>query len=465
VIRFSTYADEEAILYYETGGGQAQPANRLFNYSPKGTLHELELPRLRPATRYRYQIAVKTPLGDQRISPVIEFTTAPEVGANTPFTFAYASDSRKGQGGGERNIWGTNAYIMKRIGALAAQENVAFMQFTGDMINGYLTSPLETRLEYANWKRAVEPYWQSFPWFTGMGNHEVITRSFNYGGEYGTSVDRFPFDTESGEAVFRSEFTNPTNGPDSEDGAVYDPNPKAIDFPSYKESVYYYLYGNTAMVVLNSDYLYAPSLDKYTRTSGGLHGYLLDQQLAWLATVLDTLEKDSRIRHVFVTQHTPAFPNGGHRYDTMWYDGDNEKRPYIAGKPVPKGIIERRDQYLDLLINKSSKVRAILTGDEHNYCRLPIFDGLPRYPEGYPVEKKQPLKRKIWQINNGAAGAPYYAMEELPWSNYLPIFSTQNALVFITVDGEKLSMVVRNPDTLEVIETIDNLLEVPTPSR
>jgi len=31
-----------------------------------------------------------------------------------PFTFAYTSDSRAGSGGGERNIYGVNAYIMKK---------------------------------------------------------------------------------------------------------------------------------------------------------------------------------------------------------------------------------------------------------------------------------------------------------------------------------------------------------------
>ena len=60
--------------------------------------------------------------------------------------------------------------------------------------------------------------------------------------------------------------------------------------------------------------------------------------------------------------------------------------------------------------------------------------------------------REIYQINNGAAGAPYYAQEETPWSEHVRGFTTQNALVIIHVDGNRVSMEVLNPDTLELID-------------
>ena len=75
----------------------------------------------------------------------------------------------------------------------------------------------------------------------------------------------------------------------------------------------------------------------------GLH------QLAWLEETVQNFEQDSTVDHIFVTQHTPCFPNGGHVRDDMWYNGNNQVRPYIAGKALPKGIIERRDQILDIL--------------------------------------------------------------------------------------------------------------------
>jgi len=287
-----------------------------------------------------------------------------------------------------------------------------------------------------------------------MGNHEVLELSFRDTIENTpvmVKVDRFPFETVSAEALYMENFVMPENGPESEDGAVYDPNPKKTDFPSYKESVFHYSYDNVGMIVLNSNYWFSSTRQFIRVSSGNLHGYIMDNQLAWLEKTLAMFEKDPNIDHVFVTVHTPAFPNGGHVGDDMWYNGKNDWRPYVAGRPVEKGIIQRRDEILHLLVNQSTKVLALLTGDEHNYNRLRISDEMVMYPEAYFLEKLK-LNREIWQINNGAAGAPYYAQEQTPWSEHVTGFTTRNALVLISVEGQKVSMKVINPDTLELID-------------
>ncbi len=410
------------------------------------TDHTIQVTGLAPDREYEY--VLQTGGVEQQYS----LHTAPVTGSRTPFTFAYASDSRSGQGGGERDIFGVNSYIMKKIMAATVMNEARFFQFTGDLINGYLTSKEATNLQYANWKRSIEAFAHYIPVYVGMGNHEALEYWFyDSRDEMIMKVDRFPFETESAEAVFMDNFHMPVNGPESEDGASYDPDPKKTDFPSYKESVFYYLYDNVAVIVLNSDYLYSSSTPFIRQTSGNLHGYILDMQLEWLASTLQMLEADERIDHIFVTQHTPAFPNGGHVGDDMWYSGNNQYRPYIGGKPLPKGIIERRDEYLDLLINKSNKVLAILTGDEHNYNRLRVSADMTIYPDMYFSEKIE-IGREVWQINNGAAGAPYYAQEVTPWSDHVQGFTTQNALVLIHVDGKKVSIEVINPDTLELID-------------
>ena len=135
----------------------------------------------------------------------------------------------------------------------------------------------------------------------------------------------------------------------------------------------------------------------------------------------------------------------------MWYNGNNSVRPWVAGKPLEKGIIERRDELLDILVNKSKKVIAILTGDEHNYAVTEIGPDTNIYPENYEPTKIK-LSRTIYQINNGAAGAPYYAQEQTPWTNKVTGFSTQNALVFFHVNGKKIDVEVMNPDTLEIFD-------------
>jgi hypothetical protein len=405
--------------------------------------HEIKVQGLFPATSYQYTVKY----GELNVTHT--FKTAPEKGSRKPFTFAYASDSRAGRGGGERNLFGTNAYIVKKIGAVAAAEKVAFMQFSGDLVNGYENSRERMQLEYANWKHAIEPFAHHFPVYEAFGNHESFGLKFYDAVEKQSyMVDYFPFDGQSGEDLFIENFVNPVSDLESEDGSDYDPNPKTQDFPTYKETVFWYQYDNVAVVVLNSNYWYAPANHEYT--SGNLHAYIMDNQLEWLKRTILQLEKEKTIDHVFVTLHTPFFPNGGHVDDDMWYGGSNAPRPVVAGKKYNHGIIERRDQLLDILINQAKKPVAILTGDEHNYNLLPITDDMNRYPDEYKPDKIT-LKRKFYQINNGAAGAPYYAREETPWMEHVEGFSTQNAIVLVDVDGESVNVRVKNPDTLEEI--------------
>ena len=409
-----------------------------------GTEHQFTIDGLRPQNTYDYQVRVG------EIAQTYSFQTAPKPGSRKAFVFSYASDSRNGNGGGERNVYGANFYIMKKIMALNMDEGAAFMQFSGDMINGYLNHPGEMDLQYANWKRAIEPFAHYLPVYTTMGNHEALMRTFWHGNRR-IQVDRFPYESESSEVIFAKNFSNPLNGPKSEDGASYDPDVNQTDFPPYDETVFHYQYGNVAMVVLNSNYFYAPSTEEIELTGGGLHAYIMDQQLKWFEQVLKEFEADRNIDHVFVSMHTPLFPNGGHVKDDMWYNGKNSYRPQVGAKLLDKGIIERRDQLLELMVNQSSKVRATLTGDEHNYGRTEIGPNIEMYPVNYPGKKIQ-LSRSIFQINNGAAGAPYYAQEKTPWSSQVSGFTTQNAVVFFHVRGRNIELIAKNPDTLEEIE-------------
>ena len=446
--------DREAVIWFEMDRPApcqvevveaAHRRRRTFPCAPGSAHQEVALTKLAPGTEYRYTVRY----GDAE--EAYGFRTAPRPGARRPFVFGYASDSRGGVGGGERNFLGPNAHIMRRLMALAAQRRVAFLQFTGDLVSGSVTSPDSMVAQMANWKRSVEPQAHWLPVYTGIGNHEAVLREFAGPGEQVVRLPRFPFATESAEAVFARALVNPTNGPGSEDGASYDPNPSAIDFPTYRENVYSYVHDNVAMVVLNADYWLAPGLRQAPEAGGNLHGYLMDQQMAWLARELDVLERNPAIDHVFLTPHTPVFPNGGHVGDDMWYGGNNEPRPWVAGKPVAKGIIERRDDLLRL-VQSHPKVLALLTGDEHNYNRLRLGPGVTIYPEKWSG-KKVALKRPFYQVNNGAAGAPYYAQDtRTPWSAHVKGFSTQNALCLFRVEGKRVRLEVVNPETLEVID-------------
>jgi len=426
---------------------------KVFQSEKVSTHHEIRLSELKPNMTYIYKIIY----GDWNES--YSFTTAPVDGWRGSFLFAFGSDSRSAQGGGERSIHGCNGYILKKFFSLAAQKNARFIQFTGDLIDGYLSSIEQTLLQYRNWKRVIEPFAHYLPVFIAMGNHESVVHRFVSRDNSIILVDRFPFKTESAEALFAQSFVNPTNGPLSEDRSIYDPDHENIDFPTYKENVYSYKYANIAVIVLNSNYWYSIASHKKKIFYGSnLHGYLMNNQIKWLEKTLKRMENNSNIDFIFVTQHTPIFPNGGHAKDTMWYNGDNDFRPTIAGKKVKEGIIERRDEFLRLLLN-NNKVVAILSGDEHNYCRMEITSDMIIHPVGYngksPLELKR-IKRKgkIWHIVNGAVGAPFYAQQKLPWSKNVRKFATQYACVFFHVHGKKLKLEVINPDTLEIIERV-----------
>lgn len=423
------------------------------------THHEIILSHLQPNTVYSYSIETKNK--EHLYNEDYSFQTAPLHGSRQAFVFAYASDSRQGSGGGERELGGVNAYIVKKIMALARFKGAKFVQFTGDMISGYQNHPEHLQVEYRNWKRVVEPFAHYLPTITALGNHEALLHFFG-SGKNKISVDRFPYETDSTEAVFATQFVHPSNGPNSEDDAPYDPHSDQQDFPSYQENVFYYIYDNMAMVVLNSNYWYAPSLTS-TSIGGNLHGYLMDKQLEWLETTLATLEANQNIDWIWVTQHTPAFPNGGHIGDDMWYGGNNQLRAVVKSTPdgenlVTQGILEQRDKYLKILM-KNKKVVALLSGDEHHFSVLEINKNVNIYPKDWDKEdiRNTPEFRPLLQVINGAAGAPAYAQEQVPWSKHVQAFSSQYAVVLFYVHGKSLQMEVLNPDTLDIIWPLKSL--------
>jgi hypothetical protein len=210
----------------------------------------------------------------------------------------------------------------------------------------------------------------------------------------------------------------------------------------------------------------APSLPKDQTVGGNLWGYILDNQLAWLDNILDKLDKNPKIDHIFVTQHTPIFPNGGHVHGakSMWWNGSNKFTPIFksitetAKRKLP-GCLERRDQFLKILMS-TNKLRGILCGDEHNYSRLMVKRGMPLYdPSKYQPKEPLVITKPFWHITIGTVGAPYYAKVNAPWNldypantDFLKVFSHRKALAFFHVSGKKIDLEVIDSLTLEVID-------------
>ena len=417
--------------------------DRTFSDDQQDTHHEITITGLKPATQYTYTIAY----GDRTESHQI--VTAPAEGSRQPFTFAFASANRATTGGGERDFGGTNYQHTRAVMAAAMQHNAAFLQCTGDITTGANTSVGGHLMEYANFKRALEPFWCKIPVYVGFGDHEAnkTTLHDDEPNNKGYSVELFPYSEVSGEATFAKAFVNPANGPQSEDGAAYDPNPNAQDFPTYKENVYYYTYGNIAMIVLNTEYW--ESKDPAV-TGGCPEGYIMDQQIKWLKETMQRMENDPNIDHIFVNIHGAAFPNGDHLTDAMYWSGDNTSRAVVAGTPLPKGAIERRDEILDVCVNKSKKFLAFLSGDEHNFSFLQVTPETPIYKEGYTGPKIR-ISHPFYNINDGGGGSAPYALLKSPWSGSFKYLTPPPTVALITVKGKNVVLNAYRAETLEPI--------------
>jgi len=411
--------------------------SKTFSDPSPTTHHEISVDGLLPSTNYKYTVSY----GDRTDSH--NFKTAAKSGSRKPFSFAFAGANRATLGGGERDFGGTNYQSSRAIISAALMSGAKFMQATGDITNGGNPSEDGHLMEYANWKRALEPFWSMIPVYTGFGDHEVnfatfsldtITKKF-------PKIDRFPYATESGEATFARAFVHPLNGPESEDGASYDPSSQ-MDFPPYKENVYFYTYDNIVMIVLNTEYWKAHD----PNVSGCPEGYIMDQQLKWLNETVQHYENDPAIDHIFVNVHSAVFPNGDHASGAMWYNGNNAERAIVAGNKVTKGIIERRDEVLDICVNRSKKFLAFLSADEHNFAFLEIKPDFPLYPQDYK-ESKLKLNRSFYHINNGCGGSAPYAMLATPWSSNFRFFTEPPAVALIDVSGKSVKLRAFNAET------------------
>ncbi len=408
--------------------------------------HEIALTGLSPETVYKYTVHY----GD--LQDTHTFRTAPAPGSRKPFSFGFVADNRSVKAGGEREFGEVNYQTTRAGMASALMHHIAFLQVMGGNTTGNNPSLGGHLLEHANWKRALEPFWATIPVYAGMGNHEgnyYILAPASTGKP--SRIARFPYSTDAGEAAFAEAFVFPTNGPESEDGASYDPTPNPGDFPSYKENVYFHTYGNLAIVVLNSEYW--KSTDP--RVNGAPEGYVMDQQLRWLDQTIRKLEADPSIDHVFVATHSAMFPSGDHTDAGMWFFGSNAPRPMINGVRTNKGIIERRDQIIDISINKSKKVIGFLTGSEHNFSVLQVTPTLPIYPANYPAAKLN-IRRPFYVVNNGGGGAYSYSMMNdakyhTPWISKFQYFSAPTSMAIFHVDGAGVTLSAYNPETFEKI--------------
>lgn len=425
--------------------------------------HEALVTGLQPSSDYEYYVLCSNEAGQKTESRVYAFRTAP--GRTTPgfgkkIRFAFVSDSREGVGGGEQTYMGHNFAILSKIALDAHRRGADFFLFGGDLVNGYTTEPEDFRLQLRGWKQSLAGFWRTKPVYPAMGNHETLLNCYGDGSEDGICLDKWPYQTQSAEAIFAHEFYNPTNGPEASD-------PRR---PTYKENVYHFRYGPVLLIAFNNNYWWTTN-DKVQNYGGSPEGYMMGDQLEWVENVLNQAEKDRDIRYIILFAQEPVFPCGGHVKDAMWYNGNNNIRAATSHDgetvvPERQGMIEARNRFWEA-IAKSSKVAAVLAGDEHEYHRLLVDKTTPVgvYPEDDTnndgvldtFSSNPEFDHPTWQITAGTGGAPYYSREETPWQ---PVYlSSQAGYCMFEADAKKISMTYYSI-TGQVVDYVENLMEV-----
>ncbi|MBD3293093.1 MAG: hypothetical protein GF393_09225, partial [Armatimonadia bacterium] len=424
--------------------------------------HYVELEGLDEDTDYTYHVQVGEVETDSHT-----FRTPPPAGQGE-VVFAYTGDSREGVGTGETALMGLNHQTLSRLVSQAHARGAQFFLQGGDLVNGYTTIPDDFRTQLWGWKYTVGGFFHQAPVLTAMGNHEALLRAFAKSEDEQVGMDRWPYATESAEAVFADELVQPTNGPEPADPGR----------PTYDESVFTWQWGPVLVISYNDNYWYASDP---TRFGGCPEGYIFQEQLDWIKEQLEAAEEDDTIKYVLLMAQEPVFPCGGHIKDAMWYLGDNNVRAHVMRdgelEPEEKGVIEMRNEFAEA-IAASSKVAAVLGSDEHAYYRILIDDTVPAGQMSDDVDddgvigedgedlSTLPLEHATWYITSGGAGAPYYAEEQTPWNSYWKrvypanyFFSSQENVMIFRANWRGISVDIYN-SWGERFDGIDNLMAV-----
>ena len=156
----------------------------------------------------------------------------------------------------------------------------------------------------------------------------------------------------------------------------------------------------------------------------------------------------------------------------MWWNGSNELRActYTDGEIVAEaaGMLEARDRFWTALAG-STKVAAVLSGDEHEYHRLLVDnktpvgvlaiddkDGNDKLDDGQ-ISPNPAFKHAIWHVTAGTAGAPYYAREKTPWEPV--ILSSQTGYCLFEANQTKISMTFYTTSG-QAVDFVDDLMAV-----
>jgi hypothetical protein len=187
----------------------------------------------------------------------------------------------------------------------------------------------------------------------------------------------------------------------------------------------------------------------YSFDMGGCHfavlnAYTLTENNSFSRETLDWLDKDleqagaAGVKNCFVASHPPAFPGGGHLWDSLsFYDPSYD----CQGHQARVGIDHRtqRDAFWNIL--KKHRVVAYFCGHEHN-IQVQEVEGVWHVVSGAITPKLYPLNGSPEDLNpnstlyDGAFQNPR-ASENWPWNDTQ---KTYWGWCLVSVQGERVVM-------------------------
>jgi hypothetical protein len=340
--------------------------------------------------------------------------------AEDPFRFAVLCDSR-GQGATLKcaddnfGVSGILDVMVKDIVARSNTEPIKLVLYPGDMISGVYRRDAPSvaecnRAGLTRWREVVSPLLDAeISLRVTVGNHEAVAAEFaaqrprcgNHLSPYSTEMENFK--------VFREvlgDMIVGTPGPESDLGLTY-----SFDM------------GGCHFAVLAA----------YTML---YHSAFSNETIDWLDR--DLAKAKAAGLKTFVVSHPPAFPGGGHTWDSLSFFDPTYNCDNYDGR---FGIDRRKDRDRFWNILKKHGVVAYFSGHEHN-IQVQEVEGVWHVVSGgltsrlYPLNGSQADKQRNTVLYDGAFQNPR-ASVIWPWNEGQQSYW---GWCLVSVEGEKVTL-------------------------
>ena len=360
--------------------------------------------------KYKYRVFLKFK-DSKLVNPSKIYSFKTKCKKNESFSFGVFGDCRAYYENSDSNLYGVNYAVMKDVLRGFYATGVDFVVGSGDYATLITNSPLDFVGELNSYRKVASYLSSYIPFFEVRGDHEM----FGYvhtKGKFMVIPYKLPLRPEN---ILPFYLRTPENGPKHH----------KKNFPPLKGTVFSFVWGNSMFIGLDTAYGVAHGVVDPSKYN--INGTLCDEEFSWLKDQFEYAKRKD-IKHVFLFDHAPPFPNGGHVQDAMYYEGKVEL------------VNEVRERLLKML--SKYRVDILFCGHEHNYSRTLVNS---------KIDKN--VKNSFWQIISGGAGAPTYPIDPYtPWHKNVKCTSVQKHFVVVKVNGKNVMVNVFNRN-LELIDS------------